>query len=53
LAHFFPAKWFIIAIKDVMIKGSGFMEIWKYLLILFIMACILITISLIRIDKKE
>ncbi|MEG1556162.1 MAG: ABC transporter permease, partial [Bacteroidales bacterium] len=53
LADIFPAKWFIIAIKDVMIKGSGIAEIWHYLLILFGMAVILITISLTRIDKRR
>lgn len=53
LADFFPAKWFIIAIKDVMIKGAGFLGIWKYLLILFVMAVILISVSLSRIDKRE
>lgn len=53
LANVFPAKWFIIAIKDVMIKGSGIQEIWLYLLILFGMAVFLITISLSRIDKRR
>ncbi|MDR2868740.1 MAG: ABC transporter permease [Bacteroidales bacterium] len=52
-ADIFPAKWFIIAIKDVMIKGSGFAEIWRYLLILLVMAIILIIISLTRIDKRK
>lgn len=52
MADVFPAKWFIIAIKDVMIKGAGFMEIWKYLLILFAMAVGLITISLVKLDKR-
>ena len=42
LADVFPAKWFIIAIKDVMIKGSGFFDIWKYLGILILMAIILV-----------
>lgn len=53
LANVFPAKWFIIAIKDVMIKGSGIYEIWKYMLILFGMAVFLIVISLSRIDKRR
>ena len=53
LADIFPAKWFIIAIKDVMIKGSGFSEIWKYLAILTGMSIILISFSLTRIDKRK
>jgi ABC-2 type transport system permease protein len=53
LADVFPAKWFIIAIKDVMIKGSGFAELWPYMLILLGMAIVLVTISLTRIDKRR
>ncbi len=53
LANFFPAKWFILAIKDVMIKGSGFMDIIGYLSVLFVMAVIFITFSLTRLDKRN
>lgn len=53
LADVFPAKWFILAIKDVMIKGSGFMDIWRYLLILFVMAVVLIAVSLSRLDRRN
>lgn len=53
LADIFPAKWFILAIKDVMIKGSGFADIWQYLLILLGMAVILISISLARLDRRK
>ena len=53
LANIFPGKWFIIAIKDVMLKGSGFLDIWLYMLILFIMAAVLMTLSLIRLDKRR
>lgn len=53
LANIFPAKWFILAIKDVMIKGSGFLDIWFYLLILFVMAIVFIIFSLTRLDKRS
>lgn len=53
LADIFPAKWFIIAIKDVMIKGSGFFDIWKYLGILILMAIVLIALSLGNVDKRK
>ena len=53
LANIFPAKWFILAIKDVMIKGSGFFDIWLYLLILFSMAVVFITFSISRLDKRN
>ena len=53
LANIFPAKWFILAIKDVMIKGSGFFDIWLYLLILFVMAVVFIIFSISRLDKRN
>ncbi|MCR4826845.1 MAG: ABC transporter permease [Bacteroidales bacterium] len=53
LANIFPAKWFILAIKDVMIKGSGFMDIWRYMLVLFLMAVVFITFSIKQLDKRN
>ncbi len=35
ISNFIPATWFIIIIKGIMLKGSGFMMIWKETLILF------------------
>jgi len=52
IADVFPAKWFIIAIKDVMLKGATFIEIGKYLLILTGMSVIMVWISLSQIDKR-
>ncbi len=53
IANLFPAKWFILSIKDVMIKGSGFTDIWMYLLILFAMAVAFILFSIKRLDKRN
>ena len=53
IANLFPAKWFILSIKDVMIKGSGFADIWMYLLILFAMAVVFILFSIKRLDKRN
>ena len=52
LADVFPAKWFIIAIKDVMLKGATFMEIGKPMLILAGMSAIMVGFSLSQIDKR-
>jgi len=51
-ADVFPAKWFILAIKDVMLKGANFMDILKYLLILTGMSVIMVGFSLSQIDKR-
>ena len=34
LSNIIPAKWFIIILKNVMLKGTGFEFIWKETLIL-------------------
>ena len=52
LSNIVPPKWFIIAVKDVMIKGSGFAEVWKPFCIMLIMNVFLIAVSLKRIGKR-
>lgn len=46
LANIIPAKWFIIAMKNVMIKGMGFTSVLKEIIILSSMAVIIIAISI-------
>ncbi|MGB8489784.1 MAG: ABC transporter permease, partial [Bacteroidales bacterium] len=40
-----PPRYFIIIIRNIMIKGTGFLYIWKETLILFIMTLIFIALS--------
>jgi ABC-2 type transport system permease protein len=46
LSNVIPAKWYIIAVKDIMIKGTGVSAIYKELMILGSMVVILVTVSL-------
>jgi ABC-2 type transport system permease protein len=46
VAQIIPAKWYIEAMRDVMIKGLGISAIVKEILVLTLMAVVLITISL-------
>lgn len=48
LANIVPAKWFIIAVKDVMIKGLGMESILKEILILILMVVLLVVLSVKR-----
>jgi len=48
LSNFVPAKWYIIIVKNIMIKGIGFELIWKELLILISMTAFFIIISIKR-----
>ena len=45
IANFIPARWFIQALKTVMIKGLGITAIWKELSILTLMTILLLSLS--------
>jgi len=51
-AQFIPAKWYIVAAKNIMIKGLGFASIVRELTVLSGMAVVLITISLKRFKLR-
>jgi ABC-2 type transport system permease protein len=51
-AQLIPAKWYIVAAKNIMIKGLGFSSITKELTVLSLMAVVLITISLKRFKLR-
>ena len=46
LSNIIPAKWFIAAMKNIMIKGVSIVSVWKEVLILCFMALVLIAVSL-------
>ncbi len=46
LSHFMPAKYFISAIRGIMLKGVGILFIWKEILILFAMTMFFIALSI-------
>lgn len=48
LSNLVPAKWYIIIVKSVMIKGIGIDQIWKELLILLTMTGTFLLISIKR-----
>jgi ABC-2 type transport system permease protein len=45
LSVIMPPRWFLLALKDVMLKGTGLFYIWKEVLFLLIILAILVTIS--------
>lgn len=52
ISHIIPARWFIEALRDVMIKGLGFEAIWKQFLILLSMAIVLMNISIRKFKNR-
>jgi ABC-2 type transport system permease protein len=47
-----PARWFVAAIRDVMIRGVGLVEIWEELLILLGMTVFLIALSIRKFKNR-
>jgi len=45
LSSIMPARYFIIIVKNIMIKGSGFWVIWKETLFLIVMTIIFLAVS--------
>ena len=46
ISNIIPAKWFIIILKAIMLKGAGFFVIWKEILILIGMTVFFIVLSI-------
>jgi ABC-2 type transport system permease protein len=51
-SHIVPAKWFIIALRDIMIKGAGLELLWLPVTILSGLTALLMTASIIRLYKR-
>ena len=45
LSNIIPAKWFIIIVKGILLKGAAITYIWKETLVLMGMALFFITLS--------
>lgn len=52
LSEIIPAKWFIMAVKKIMIKGLGYSSITRELLILGSMAVVLIAVSVKKFKTR-
>lgn len=46
ISHAIPAKWFLIIVRDIMLKGSGILLLWEETIILLGITILLIGISL-------
>jgi ABC-2 type transport system permease protein len=52
LSNILPSKWFFYIVKSIMIKGLGFVSIWKETLILSGMTILMFIISIRKFDKR-
>ena len=52
LSHLMPSKWFIIIIKNIMLKGVGFSYFWKETLIIFLTTLFFIGMSVAKFKTR-
>ena len=52
LSYVMPPKWFIIIVKNIMLKGSGFLFVWKETLILIGFTVMLITVAVKKFKTR-
>ncbi|MDH8701061.1 ABC-2 type transport system permease protein [Dysgonomonadaceae bacterium PH5-43] len=52
ISNIIPARWFISAVKKIMIEGLDITYVMKEVIILFIMAIVLVTVSVQRLQKS-
>ena len=46
ISHVMPPRWFIVILKNIMLKGTGIMYVWKETSILMFMTFVFITLSI-------
>ncbi len=52
LSSFVPARWFIDAVRKVMIQGQGVFMVWKEILILIGMTIFLVAVTIAKTKKR-
>ena len=52
ISDIIPARWYIQAVKKVMIEGLGLVAVWKEIIILSVMAVALIVLSLVKFKDR-
>jgi len=52
LSDIMPGKWFIIIIKNIMLKGNGLQYIWKETLIIFSMTLFFLMVSIKKFNVR-
>ncbi|MBP5412102.1 MAG: ABC transporter permease [Bacteroidales bacterium] len=51
-SHLVPAKWFIVALRDIMVKGAGLELLWLPVVIMLGLTLFLLTVSILKLNRK-
>ena len=46
ISNVIPARWFIVIVRGIMLKGAGFVHLWQELLVLAVMFLVLLTLAI-------
>jgi ABC-2 type transport system permease protein len=52
VTYIIPLKYYLIIVRDIFLKGTGIIELWREALILLAFGVILLSISVVRFNKK-
>jgi ABC-2 type transport system permease protein len=52
ISHAIPAKWFLIIVRNIMLKGTGLLLLWKETLVLMVIAGFFIQLSIKRFKVR-
>jgi len=53
VTYIVPTRYFLVILRDIVLKGSGIISFWHELLILFILAVVLLGLSTLRLSKSK
>ncbi len=52
ISNVIPAKWYLIIVRAIMLKGAGFAVLWQETLVLAVMTVVLIGASLRNFSER-
>jgi len=52
VSHIMPPRWFIVILKNIMLKGAGIEYVWKETLILVGMAVVFVTVAVKKFKTR-
>jgi len=53
VTYIIPAKYFLVALRSVMLKGAGLSAFWEQIVFLLAFAALMITSSAVRMRKQK
>jgi ABC-2 type transport system permease protein len=51
--YFIPARYFLVALRSIILKGVGLRGFWSDVLFLFLFGILMLSLSWVRMRKKK